>query len=1014
MTPRTRISAQPWGVELPFVGRRNELAALQAHLTAAAAGRGSCVLLTGDAGVGKSRLLAALVQQAQTHDMLIAAGTAFAAEAAVPYGALADALARPLRALEPTTLTVLARGAEGDLRAIVPGLAGTSTATGVDSGAESGGKARLLWNVTQFLTRLAARTPLLLVLDNAHESDASSLEFIHFLARQVAGARILIVLAYLDDAGDEHRDIRTLERSLLTSHDATKQRVDSLTAADLAELLARSFDLNADVASHHGATLWSHTRGNPFFVDESLKALAAAGRIRQTASGWLMEDAIPATLPATVREGVLRRLDALTAGERRLTELLSIADSRAALSLLEQSSGLDIVALADGIDTLCSRRLIVEYRTGDTVEYEFSHPIIQATVRSTLTAPRERLLHASMATALETLHGTHALERAGEIARHLARSTDAGGDPRALRYLTAAGHDALARRANPEAARWLSEALAIAEVNGDDDTIAPLLDALATARLRLGESAAAVQLWYRALAVADRHHDHDARARLLLQLAQEAARDGDAVAGLARLDDAEAAAVVLARRDLVIRINIARAKMLQALGRHTEATRAIQTALNTADALGDVTLRARAHQTALQLYAWTGPAELAREHGAYAITLANQSGAQDVAWAAHWAMAMLEGFTGDVEGVARHVGQAGTLADALASPVLQAMTAEIEIEHASGVGRWDEALAIAERTIPLARAIMPHSLLPRLLVWTGLIVLERDESERASELFEEAWVLSGAARLMHCDVDSNIAIDNVHNMILAHTGMGMYALSLGNWVSAREYGDRGLALADRFGYVAWAIHRLIPMLIEAALRLEDFDRAEELTTRLRRQSTDLGHRLGLAWATAAEALVARVKLQAPDAAARLLAAADALDAVPYVFHGARARRNAAQVLAADGDAKGAERELRRAHEVFARLGAEFELRGVRSQLRSLGLRLPPRTSSTGSAALTGRELEIARAVARRLTNKQIGASLEISARTVSTHLSNIFEKLGVDSRGALADAVREDPQLRES
>ncbi len=157
----------------------------------------------------------------------------------------------------------------------------------------------------------------------------------------------------------------------------------------------------------------------------------------------------------------------------------------------------------------------------------------------------------------------------------------------------------------------------------------------------------------------------------------------------------------------------------------------------------------------------------------------------------------------------------------------------------------------------------------------------------------------------------------------------------------------------------------------------------------------------------------RFKHQSPDAAARLLASADELEAVPFVFHAARLRRNAAQLLEADGDVDGAIRELRRAHDVFARLGAELELRGTRSHLRSLGVRLPPRNVQGGSGTLTGRELEIARCVARRLSNKQIARALDISARTVSTHLTHIFEKLGVESRGALADFVRESPLLSD-
>lgn len=1005
----TRLSAPelPWGAELPLVGRRAELATLRAHLAAAGAGRGHCVLLTGDAGVGKSRLLAALIAEARSLGMTIAAGSAFAIESGVPYGAIADALAGPLRAMDAATLTVLARGVERDLRSIVPGLAGASAADRQPGDRDTDGTAHLLWNVTQFLTRFAARTPLLLIVDNAHASDPASLELLHFLARQLSAARILLVISCIEDALGSNRGLQTMTRALLGAGDATALRLESLTRAHLGELLERTFALDEDEAAHHAATLWSHTRGNAFFVDEALKALIAAGRIRRSGDGWLIEDTRPATLPTSVRDAVQARLDLLGAPARRVTEIAAILEARASLALLDRATALDQVALADAIDTLCARRIFVEHRIGGAAEYEFAHPIIQATVRSGLTAARERALHATVAAALEAMHGSAAVEHAGELARHLVLGDALGRDARTLTYLAAAGRDALARRADHDAARWLREAARIAEECGDAPMALAMLEDLATAHARVGDSTDAVRAWQRALQIADTHHDASARSRLLHHLAQEAARSGDGQRGLRLLEDAEQAALAAERPDAVVRIGITRAKLQQALGTHADAVATVQGTLAAAQRVGDIALLARVHQTALQLYAWTGPASAAREHGTQALALADASGDREVAWSAHWAMAMLEGFTGDGDGVARHVREAAALADALASPVLQALTAEIEIEHASGSGRWDEALAIAERTIPLARAVMPHSLLPRLLVWTGMIVLERDDTERARALFEEAWTLTGGDG--RGDVTTT---GNVHNVILAHTGMGIYSLSHGDWAAALDYGERGLALADRFGYVAWAIHRLIPMIIEAALRTMDYARVEALTVRLRSQSEALGHRLGLAWAAAADALVARMQHQSPDAAARLLAAADELDAVPFVYHGARMRRNAAQVLEADGDAEGAVRELRRAHDVFAQLGADFELRGVRSQLRALGVRLPPRSSPTGAASLTGRELEIARAVARRLTNKEIGAALDISSRTVSTHLSNIFGKLGVDSRGALADRVRDDPQLR--
>ena len=263
---RASPAAVPWVADLPLVGRRGDLIALRRHLEAVSEGRGHCVLLAGEAGVGKSRLLAAFAQEARQRKVLVASGSAFAMEAGVPYGAVADALAAPLRALDASALMVLARGADDDLRAVVPGLADgagvRAPRAAPDPDGEAGSKVRLLWNVTQFLARLSVRQPLLLLLDNAHESDPSSLELLHFLVRQVAGSRILIVLAYVDDGHDANPALRNMVRSLLGTREATLQRVGSLSASDLAELLQRSFALPAADAERHGAALYTNANAS--------------------------------------------------------------------------------------------------------------------------------------------------------------------------------------------------------------------------------------------------------------------------------------------------------------------------------------------------------------------------------------------------------------------------------------------------------------------------------------------------------------------------------------------------------------------------------------------------------------------------------------------------------------------------------------------------------------------------------------------------------------------------------
>jgi DNA-binding CsgD family transcriptional regulator len=408
----------------------------------------------------------------------------------------------------------------------------------------------------------------------------------------------------------------------------------------------------------------------------------------------------------------------------------------------------------------------------------------------------------------------------------------------------------------------------------------------------------------------------------------------------------------------------------------------------------------------MQLNMFVGRAREARSHGEKAIAFAGSANEPTVEWSAHWSIAVLAGLTGNATELARHVREAERIAEDLRSPVLAAWTSEVSIEYASGIGDWQSGLALAERTIPIARAVGAHALLPRLLVWTGLMHLGRGDLAQAQALFEESWALSGAANGRHGTID-------VHTVVPAHTGMAAFALATGDWKQAIALGEAGVALADRSGYLAWSIHRLIPIIMEAALWVQDFERAERYGERLRRDSTQMGHALGMAWATAGDALVVRLRdRDLPRAADLLRTAADQLDAVPFVFDAARIRRNLAQLLVALGDRDGATRELRRAHDVFARIGAETELRAARDQMRDLGARPPARVIAEGAGALTGREREIARLVAARKSNKEIGVVLGISSRTVSTHLSNVFAKLGVTSRGELTDRVREDATLR--
>jgi tetratricopeptide (TPR) repeat protein len=254
----------------------------------------------------------------------------------------------------------------------------------------------------------------------------------------------------------------------------------------------------------------------------------------------------------------------------------------------------------------------------------------------------------------------------------------------------------------------------------------------------------------------------------------------------------------------------------------------------------------------------------------------------------------------------------------------------------------DEANFEDGRTVKLLEHAVPgdcvlRTLLARVLVWTGLIHRGLGDIERTREHVEEAWRLAGGDAIGDGPLD-------VHAAVPAHTGMSGYLMLIGENARAVEIGERGLAIADRTGDVAWAIYRLLPFVIENALYLEDYERAKRHNERLRRESQRLGHAVGLAWADATDALLTYLTGNARDAVPLLRAAAGALEAVPFVFDAARLRRLIGRAMVDAGDREGAERELRRAHEVFARLGAQREIRATREQLRALGAR-PPSTST---------------------------------------------------------------------
>jgi DNA-binding CsgD family transcriptional regulator/Mrp family chromosome partitioning ATPase len=999
-TPEGRLTGP-----FPLVGRTRELAALESLLERRDEDP-SVVIVSGEGGVGKSRLASELAGRAATRGWNVVSGRAYPVETGVPYALFSDAFLPVLQEMDPDTLTVLSRGGETELGYLFPALnTGKEMPNPPGGGEPEELRIRLKWNFVEFLKSYAARTPLLVVLEDLQWADESSLNLLHFIARQAAGQPLVLLCSYNDMERDRNPQLVQMERSLVSLGAGEVRRLEPLAHEHVTEFVARTFSVETALVKEFAALLYGWTRGNPFFLEETLKSVLASGRLTAEHGSWVGWDSEDFSLPGSIRDAVLSRLSHLSDDAQTVVELAAVIGARASYPLLESIGSLSQSALLSALEELCANRVLNEHGEDATVVYDFVHPLVRQTVYREFGLQRTRLMHGVVAEAMEAFYGGAAMEHADELAFHFARTDASRLRAKAARYLAAAGRAAMDRRADRESVNYLRAALERASdtPDGDGPSRADLLPDLARAHQHMGDFEAAVELWSAALRDTPPEHPEHARLCRTLGMAHFwCGRHSEAHVQL----DAGLTAASAAHDDVeLVRLHVAKGYCLHELGRGQEALDTLLPAIPIAERLNNPHALARVHRALALLYVWIGPPVEAREHAQRAIELAREVGDLSIEFWARWGLAVRGGMAGDTGQMAEAIDELDQLASAARSPVLKLWTADMAIELAYGRGDWDAGLAMGEQAITLARALNQRTLLPRILVWTSLFYVGRGELERAQALVDEAVDVSGMKR-----EDGQI---DVHQVVPACIGLAYYLVGVGDYRGAIEAAEEGLRIAEGTGYILWGLHRLLPTLVEACLWAGEIDRAQAVGARMREHAAKLDHKLGFAWADACDALVCWKKGDPERAVGLMRQAATALEEIPMIPDAARVRRQMAGRMAEIGDTDGAHEELKRLHDVFSHLGSGLELEKTRTMFREIERRPPPRGAGEGAAGLTPRELEVALLVAQRKSNKAIGKELNMATRTASTHLSNIYQKLGLGSRGELADYVRRQGLLTD-
>ncbi len=977
--------------ESPFVGRVEQLARLEELLEGARHDGAATVLLPGDAGVGKTRLLDEVATAASAAGDLVLVGHCVDLGAGgLPYLPFAEVLAAAGRggqgedgsALQEAAAAVVRRVAAE--RPVLARLAGQGP--GGEATSEGMERLALFEALAALLAALSSEVaPLLLILEDVHWADASSRDLLRFLVSRPAADRMLVLASYRMDDLHRRHPMRPLLAELVRL-----PRVERLELLPFDEAELRRY-----LVALHGAALpepvvaqiAARSEGNAYYAEELLAAREAGVE----------------GLPMALSDVLLARVERLPAQAQQIARVAAVAGRRVPDMLLREASGLQPEEVEAALrDAVAHHVLVPDGQDG----FAFRHALLQEALYADL-LPGERVrLHGRYATRLRAEHRPAA---AAELARHCLAAHDLPG---ALQASLAAAVDAESRLAPAEALAHYDRALQLWGVapaealpSGTDEVDLSLRASSAAGRA--GELERAVALARAALGSPGCRQDVVCQARVRERLAQalyahdrmpEALEQARQVRSLLTGRPPSATQVWAATLEARVAASLRDLPAVREVAAHALP---LARGLGLASAEVDLMI---SESCAVEQDDVPGAEARLEQVWRRAVEIDDQQAALRAGY--NLAGVLLD--RGDLAGAAATARTclAAAARAGLARTLYGQECRNVLLVALEAAGHWDEALAEAATS---ARELTPAQQW-RVALPTLPILVARDPAGTIDgPAVEEPFGLPGAELAGYLAVANRAVAD-------ALTWLGRPAEAVRSVLQGLERctnPDSSPHHLVAVSLCALGIAALADQADAARLRSDDealaqtLAQGEHLAQRARRAMREGRPRLasvgpeGQAWLLRAEAEATRLAGR-PDPV-RWREAVDAFSGYGHRYETARCRLRLAEALAATGDRAEAGAQVRLAREVAAQLGA-LPLRAAIDAL-ARRTRLDLGLGPAGGGGLTPREDEVIRLIATGLTNRQIGTRLGIAEKTASVHVSNILAKLGVASRAEAVDVA---------